>query len=196
MLSEPVAIPFPKLSMSARSASGFSSGGITFFATDQNDLTFAIRYQPSIQPLFNALQSSLQDVQAVEVAQSSDTVTVTFDNEILFASGSANVAHAGEAVIGEIAPHLKTLEGFQVVISGHTDNNPIRGQLQSRFPSNWELSAMRAVNVTRALQDAGIPGAMLKAEALGEYSPKNSNATDAERQANRRTEIRIEPLAD
>ena len=62
-----------------------------------------------------------------------------------------------------------------------------------KYVSNWELSAARAINVTRYLQQQGIDPALLAAVAYGEYKPVASNDTEQGRASNRRIEIILIP---
>ena len=83
----------------------------------------------------------------------------------------------------------------QIVVQGHTDALPILGKLAERYPTNWELSAARAINVVRFLQDeVGIDPARLAPTALSEFRPKADNSSEEGRQKNRRIEILVAPL--
>src|SRR6266704_650114 len=97
--------------------------------------------------------------------------------------------------VAEKEKELASLRSTQDELQGHTDNNPIRGALTKRFATNWELSAARAINVARFLQDeGGVAPAMLSASGYSEYRPKASNDTDEGRRQNRRIEILLGPL--
>ncbi|EXI65511.1 MAG: Chemotaxis protein MotB [Candidatus Accumulibacter adjunctus] len=74
------------------------------------------------------------------------------------------------------------------MVSGFTDDVPIH-QGSTRFADNWELSAQRALTVTRALIDEGMPSSLLFAAAFGAEQPAASNADDRGRARNRRVEI-------
>ena len=81
-----------------------------------------------------------------------------------------------------------------IQVQGHTDNVPIKGRLAERFPTNWELSAARAVNVVRFLhEEAGLDPQSLSATGVSEYRPRAANDTDEGRQKNRRIEILLIP---
>ena len=84
-----------------------------------------------------------------------------------------------------------------VRVQGHTDNVPITGQLAKTYPTNWELSAARAVNVVRFLQEsAGVAPELLSASALSEFQPRVPNDTPEGRQKNRRIELLLAPRED
>jgi chemotaxis protein MotB len=89
---------------------------------------------------------------------------------------------------------LKNTKNKIIRVEGHTDNVPIHSRLQAQYPSNWELSAARATNVVRFLQDqAGIAPERLQAIGMAEYRPVASNKTPAGRGQNRRIEITLVP---
>ena len=167
---------------------------MAFFTQNKNDLTFKIRYSPRVQAVYAALKEQIADVPDVEVSQSPKHVTLTFTNEILFQSGSAKISKLGISVIQQVASHFQSQEEFAVVVVGHTDDVPILGKLQNRYASNWELSADRSLKVLHALADAGVQPSQLQAHAMGQYQPRVANDSDENKRANRRTEIRIEPL--
>ena len=77
----------------------------------------------------------------------------------------------------------------EIVIAGHTDNVPIFSQ---RYPSNWELSAARAMSVVNYLiTEAEVSPKILAATAYGEYRPLLPNDTPADRKVNRRVEFLV-----
>jgi chemotaxis protein MotB len=110
--------------------------------------------------------------------------------DILFASGKADLTAEGRASLLEVGAGLATIVDRHFQVEGHTDNVPIR---TSRFPSNWELGAARALVVLRALVDGGVPAGQLSAATYGELHPTASNDTEAGRKANRRIEIVVVP---
>jgi len=83
----------------------------------------------------------------------------------------------GLVVLGKVIEILKTVNDKSIRIEGHTDNKPIVGPLTQRYPTNWELSAGRAINVARYLQKQGIESGSLSAAAFGEFKPVADNAT-------------------
>jgi len=75
-----------------------------------------------------------------------------------------------------------------LMVSGFTDDRQVR-EANRRFADNWELSAQRALTVTRTLIDDGVPAGSLFAAAFGSQQPVSSNADDQGRAKNRRVEI-------
>ena len=129
----------------------------------------------------------------VYVSRSSKGLEVELDADLLFASGAAEISSDAGSLIRHIAGILTPYPNH-VIIEGHTDNEPIHTR---RFPSNWELSAARAVSVLRVLTDAGVAATRLSVQGYGEFQPIAGNDTVRGRQRNRRVVlvIRDEQLA-
>jgi len=129
----------------------------------------------------------------VTISELKGKLTVNMVDAILFDSGKAEVKSGGMEVLQKVTDILKGVQDKSIRIEGHTDAVPIRGGLAQKYPTNWELSAARAINVTRYLQSQGIDPANLAAVAYGEYKPVASNDTDEGRARNRRIEIILVP---
>jgi chemotaxis protein MotB len=99
----------------------------------------------------------------------------------------------GLVVLGKVIEILKTVNDKSIRIEGHTDNKPIMGPLTQRYPTNWELSAARAITVSRYLEKQGIAPGLLSASAFGEFKPVADNTTPEGRAKNRRIEIVLVP---
>lgn len=109
----------------------------------------------------------------------------------MFDSGRADVREEDIAVAKEISDLLVTDPPHNVIISGHTDNVPIRN---SNFSSNWELSVMRAVNFMKIiLENEQLDPRMFSAKGFGEFQPIASNDTEEGKAKNRRVEVLILP---
>lgn len=106
---------------------------------------------------------------------------------VLFDPGSATLRPEGARIIAPIAASLRGLPN-PVRVDGHTDSTPIA---TAQFPSNWELSVVRAAAVVRTIQSAGVPETRLQASGYGETKPIEDNGTAAGRAANRRVEILV-----
>ncbi len=144
--------------------------------------------------LVEGLKQEIADRQ-VQVERIRDQIRVDMVDEILFDSGEATLKPAGIEVIKKVGGVLKKTSNRRIEVQGHTDNVPIKGALAKRFPTNWELSAARATNVARFLQDeAGLDPTQLSATAYSEYMPKGSNDTEEGRRQNRRIEILLGPV--
>jgi chemotaxis protein MotB len=144
--------------------------------------------------LVNGLKAEIES-QQVQVQRYQDQLRVDMVDEVLFDSGEAELKPAGKVVIEKVGHILQKTEGRHIEVQGHTDNVPIQGALAKRYPTNWELSSARAVNVVRFLQQSGVEPARLVANARSEYQPRASNETDEGRRKNRRIEILLGPKA-
>ncbi|NQV46503.1 MAG: peptidoglycan -binding protein [Rhodospirillaceae bacterium] len=118
-----------------------------------------------------------------------------FQSEVLFESGSAELGEEGKKQIeklartlAEIAPQIPEDIDWILRVDGHTDDVPISNW---KFPSNWELSAGRAISVIRFLKDAGIPAARLAATGFGEYQPIDPAKDEIAHRRNRRIELKL-----
>jgi len=124
----------------------------------------------------------------VRVLETSRGVTIEINDSILFALGQASLQGESISALSAVAAVLADSD-FPVTIEGHTDNVPI-ATLQ--FPSNWELSAMRATTVLRLFNDAGVGAERLTAIGYGETRPVETNTTIDGRARNRRVSILID----
>jgi chemotaxis protein MotB len=141
------------------------------------------------------LQQEISDGQ-IQVERLRGQLRVDMVDEILFDSGEAEVKPAGKEVLKKLASALAGSDR-QIRVQGHTDDVPITGRLAQKFPTNWELSAARAVNVVRFLQEGGsLDPTHLSASALSQYRPRVPNDGPEGRQKNRRIEILLEPSVE
>jgi chemotaxis protein MotB len=129
----------------------------------------------------------------VTISELKGKLTVNMVDAVLFDSGKAEVKPEGLLVLQKVVDILKGVKDKAIRIEGHTDNVQIVGALAKKYPTNWELSAARAINVARFLQQQGIDPTSLGAVAYGEYKPVADNATDEGKAKNRRIEIILVP---
>jgi chemotaxis protein MotB len=127
----------------------------------------------------------------LEIAQIHDRIQVRAVDKLLFDSGSIELKAAGKKVLAKVAAGMKDRADSEIRVEGHTDNVPIKS---SRFASNWDLSAARAIAVAKFLASSGVPEERLGATGYGEHRPLASNADAAGRARNRRIEIVLEPF--
>ncbi len=140
---------------------------------------------------YESLAASLdKEIQAgqIKLSELQGKVTVRMGEKVLFPSGSATISGAGKETLKKIAAAFASVKGRMIRVEGHTDNVPIHNE---RFPSNWELSAARAIAVVRELQAVGIDPRLLGAAGYGEFQPVAPNDTPAGRADNRRIEISL-----
>jgi chemotaxis protein MotB len=115
-------------------------------------------------------------------------LVVSIQETILYKSGSADVMPFAHEILGKISVVLSSVPNY-IKVEGHTCTIPIR---TIQFPSNWELSVIRATNVLQILTTEGhINPYRLSAVGYGEYRPIASNATEAGRIKNRRVDLII-----
>ncbi len=147
---------------------------------------------------YDSLQEKMKEEIArgeIAVSQSGDRLRVDMVDKILFESGRAQVSKRGEGVLARLGAVLAKMGDKQLQVSGHTDNQAISRKLRRQYPSNWELSIGRAMNVVRFLQQSvGVPPERLVASGYGEHHPIDSNRTRAGRARNRRIEILLTPM--
>ncbi|MBO9766861.1 MULTISPECIES: OmpA family protein [Xanthomonas] len=110
---------------------------------------------------------------------------------VLFAFNSDELQPEGREVLKSLATpltqYLRARDEI-LMVSGFTDDRPVLGG-NRRYADNWELSAQRALTVTRALIAEGVPASSVFAAAFGSQQPVDSNADEARRAKNRRVEI-------
>jgi len=127
----------------------------------------------------------------VNVSMSNRGLVITFVAEVLFDSGRAQLKNSALGTLDKVASILKEeVPNNRIAVEGHTDNVPIA---RSRWASNWELSAHRALSVVEYLQKEGINPEKLSASGYGEYQPVTSNDSPEGRKKNRRVEVIIVP---
>lgn len=131
----------------------------------------------------------------ITITQLKGKLKVNMLDEILFDSGRTTIKPEGVEVLDRVGEILLDVKDKAINVEGHTDNVPIGPELARRYPTNWELSAARATNVSRYLQEKiGIDPTVLSATGYGEYQPVSSNDTEEGRARNRRIEIVLVPI--
>ncbi len=142
------------------------------------------------EQLLSNMKNEIAQGQVV-ISELKGKLTVNMEAAILFDSGKADVKPAGLGILGKMIDTLKGVTDKAIRIEGHTDNVQISGGLTRVFPSNWELSAARAINVTKFLQQQGLDPAFLSVAAFAENKPVADNSTSEGRAKNRRIEITL-----
>ncbi len=122
----------------------------------------------------------------------SGKVIIRVPSKVLFPPGKVELTSEGKEL-------LKTLKDFfirhpdeKINICGYTDDTPVKPN--SRFKDNWELSALRAVNVLRYLIRLGIDPRRMTATGYGEMNPLYPNTSEENRSKNRRVEFVLEKI--
>lgn len=122
-------------------------------------------------------------------------VYVSLSEQLLFKSGSTKVDTKGQDALKKLAKALKDNNDVNVVVEGHTDDVPI-AKGTAGLQDNWDLSVLRATEITRILTEAGLPGARITPSGRGSNVPLEAAKTAEARQKNRRTEIILTPKLD
>lgn len=145
---------------------------------------------------FHALLAQMRDLiesRQVNVVVRRNRMVVELPEGVLFESGRDEIREAGQRVLEQISGVLVGLEERDFQVAGHTDDVPIRTR---RFPSNWELSTARALNVAAFLRGHGMPAERISVAGFAETQPVGDNRTAEGRASNRRTEIVLLPRLD
>jgi len=146
--------------------------------------------------LTNNLTRSLskEELKEVDVQVLKGVVYVSLNDNMLYKSGSYEISDRAGETLSKIAKIITDYKDYDVLIEGNTDNVPIS---RENIRNNWDLSCLRASSVVQALQTKyGVDPKRLTAGGRGEYNPLTSNATDAGKSRNRRTQIIITPKLD
>jgi chemotaxis protein MotB len=115
-------------------------------------------------------------------------LVLVLGERIAFNVGEADLLPDFQPTLKQIAEFISSQEGYNVTLAGHTDDTPIN---TTQFPSNWELSAIRAVNVAKFMILNGVNPHQISTEGYSAYRPVQPNTTDQNRHANRRVEITL-----
>jgi chemotaxis protein MotB len=148
------------------------------------------------QAQFQALKKKLDAAAAAKGLSSKIKTEVTdrgllirlLTDDLLFGSGSATPRPGSLPLLKQVAALLNAQAGHELIVSGHTDTQPIHS---GQFQDNLALSTARAESIFRAFQTDGISPQRMTAAGRGAYQPITSNATAAGRSINRRVEILV-----
>ncbi|MGB4063142.1 MAG: OmpA family protein [Azonexus sp.] len=116
---------------------------------------------------------------------------IGISGNVLFALNSDQLQPEGKQLLKSLSQPIAAYLGASeqmLMVSGFTDDMPVRGS-NSRFADNWELSAQRALTVTRTLIEDGVPSSSIFAAAFGAQQPVADNADADGRARNRRVEM-------
>ncbi|MDQ2070037.1 peptidoglycan -binding protein [Natronospira bacteriovora] len=140
---------------------------------------------------FGRLREALADVEEIEIVGD----RFRFQSELFFESASADIGPAGRETLDRLAETFERISeripeeiDWVLQVEGHTDRRPIRTEA---FPSNWELSTTRALNIVHYLSRQGLPEHRLAAAGFGEHQPVDERNTPEAWARNRRIELRL-----
>ena len=147
--------------------------------------------------LKNAISRALTDFEGkgLTVEQRDGKVYVSMENKLLFSSGSWAVGTEGRRAVQQLGAVLADNPEIAILIEGHTDNVPYKGN--SQLSGNWDLSTKRATAIVNILREnANINPENLTAAGRGEYAPIATNDTAEGKAKNRRIEVILTPKLD
>ncbi|MCP4023715.1 MAG: flagellar motor protein MotB [Desulfobacteraceae bacterium] len=130
-----------------------------------------------------AIDLSDYDIEVME-----NRIVLVIGEEISFQVGQAQLLESIKTPLRKIALSINQKYIYRIIVSGHTDNTPIH---TTQFPSNWELSAARALSVAKFLIAHDVDPYSLSIQGFGQYNPISDNTDQKGRQANRRVEITL-----
>ena len=137
-----------------------------------------------------SLLGRMNGLDDIAVRRTPKGVIMTLSEKMLFASGNATLSVSSYPLLQKIASIIESV-GVPVEIEGHTDDVPID---TAAFPSNWELSTARAVNVLRFLTERNqVDHRRVSAVGMSRYHPVIANTSPENRIQNRRVEIVFKP---
>lgn len=158
---------------------------------DSMQMLITDEFKKAFSSDYKRIQSVIFEIEKsgkVSVNMEKRGIVISFSEGVLFESGKSQIIDEAIPVIDSIAQALREMSN-NVRIEGHTDNVPIKTQ---EFPSNWELSTSRALNILKYLVEvAGLNPGKLSAIGYGEFRPAAANDTPEGRKKNRRVDIVI-----
>ncbi|MEB0134508.1 OmpA family protein [Actimicrobium sp. CCC2.4] len=158
----------------------------------QMELSSSLQDEIAKRQVEEQRRMTLEKALAIPLATGRITLSngrIGISGQVLFGLNSDQLQPEGRQLLTSLVKPLQaylTTRDELLMVSGFTDDISIRG---GRFADNWELSAQRALTVTRALIDEGMPSAMVFAAAFGAEQPVSPNTDDAARAQNRRVEM-------
>ena len=142
---------------------------------------------PTISKIYDMSKQALAAPNSVELVKDK-AVKIVLTSDLLFDTGKTDLKYEAQDTLKKIAGIIRQTP-YMVNVVGHTDDKPIRSD---RFPSNWELSAMRACVTGRFLiEEMRVPPNRIFISGHGQYQPIKPNIDDRNRTVNRRVEIII-----
>lgn len=151
----------------------------------------------NMRALKDAISKALTNFEGkgLTVEQRDGKVYVSMENKLLFQSGSWSVGTEGRKAVQQLGNVLADNPDIAILIEGHTDNDPYKGNAQ--LSGNWDLSTKRATAIVNILREnASINPENLTAAGRGEYAPIASNDTTEGKAKNRRIEVILTPKLD
>jgi len=166
----------------------------------QMDLVASLQQEVEKRRIEEQRRMALEKALAIPLASGRVTLAdgrIGISGSVLFPVNSDELRTEGRQLLGSLVHPLRVYLGERkemLMVSGFTDDKPLREGNQ-RFADNLELSAQRALTVTRVLIEEGMPASQVFAAAFGAEQPVASNASEQGRALNRRVEMAPVPRA-
>ncbi|MEI6865291.1 OmpA family protein [Flavicella sp.] len=151
--------------------------------------------ESAMQELKNTVANALKGFEGkgLTIVNKNGKVYVSMENKLLFNSGSWAVGVNGKKAVKKLAKVLSDNPDINVLIEGHTDNDPFNGGV---IEDNWDLSVKRATAIVRILEDSNVSTKQITAAGRSEFIPVASNDSNEGKAKNRRIEIILSPNLD
>ncbi|HET7792346.1 MAG TPA: OmpA family protein [Rhizobacter sp.] len=168
---------------------------LVFVMATQLDLAERLKSEVAQRQAEQQRREALERALAIPLAAGRVSLSegrIAISGNVLFAFNSAELQPEGRQLLQSLAGPLSTYLAARdevLMVSGFTDDRQMRDTARAKFADNWELSAQRALTVTRGLIEAGVPSKAVFAAAFGAERPVASNQEAAGRALNRRVEI-------
>lgn len=162
---------------------------VTYYGKDVNDLVFTMTYRSRLNELYGKLKKMFGDEDKIDVTEDADGIRLSIEATLLYPSGVAELSSNGRGVLSRVSGALQDHESVRIIVEGHTDTDRIGGMLAERYPTNWELSAARSINVIRYLAGRGIAESRLEGRSFSSTRPVADNDSADGKSKNRRIEI-------
>ncbi len=140
-----------------------------------------------------SIQASLDLGNAIAFTPLKDSMrySMTLDRDLLFDKGEYEIKASANRFLQDLASRLKLLEGYWIIVEGHTDN--LEYYEQEDVSSSWELSVLRAARMVEHLDAYGVPPENMIASGKGQFHSTFINTREENRRLNRRIEIILSP---
>jgi chemotaxis protein MotB len=154
------------------------------------DISEGSSSEGSMEYLRQAALSAIHKTEesACSIRWNQNRLVFVLGERLTFPVGEARLLTDFEPTLKQIARLIAAKKEYRVMVSGHTDDTPIA---TDEFPSNWELSAARAITVAKSIIRNGVDPRRITIQGYGEFRPLHENSSPENKEANRRVEIAL-----
>ena len=150
-------------------------------------------FKPAIVEELESMIGNTDLSESVDLAFDGDIIILKIDGRFLFPSGQAVLKDGARVIFANLGQLFRQYADYKIAIRGHTDDRDIE---TAQFPSNWELSAIRATTVLRFFIGLGLDPERMTATGYADFIPLVDNDTAENRARNRRVEFVLEKEKD